>query len=535
MIKDLIRALSLANLCFMAVWSDLIATSINPRAQWARYDFSSYVAVLINVPALAAAFWIAMILVRRSRSALALDVARLAFLFVLPVAVNGILLTQFPDLPTQAAAFLLRSGKTMALAAVIAGVGTGLLLRFRQAVIKAGLIFILLLSPFCLLTFGQAIWLMTKFKEPPAPPVIATASAKPQRVLWLVFDELDYRLAFVDRPASLKLPELDSLRRTALFATNAHPPANQTLLSIPALITGKLVSEAIPSSPSELSITYDESNETVGWSTQPNLFSRAYAAGYNTAAIGWYHPYCRIIGGSLTYCAFIDRKSKPVTQKIPDQLRSVVGTIPLAANVGLTKLPFLRKPDNQGEESVSEAIAAYADTLKEAKKVATDRTIGLALVHWTIPHLPNIYDRDAGEFGGEKNNYFDNLALVDRALAELRAAMEAAGVWEQTNLLITSDHPVRKRRQEDKFPHLTADEAAVEPARLDPRVPFLLKLAGQQEGISYEAPFNTVLTHDLFLAILHGEIADPVGLTGWLDKNRSVAEARKASKQKKDN
>src|SRR2546425_7901138 len=33
-----------------------------------------------------------------------------------------------------------------------------------------------------------------------------------------------------------------------------------------------------------------------------NLFRRARALGYDTALIGWYHPYCRVLGSDLTRC-----------------------------------------------------------------------------------------------------------------------------------------------------------------------------------------------------------------------------------------
>ena len=49
------------------------------------------------------------------------------------------------------------------------------------------------------------------------------------RVVWIVFDELDYRLSFPDRPSNLAMPHFDQLRAESIFAANAIPPANNTL------------------------------------------------------------------------------------------------------------------------------------------------------------------------------------------------------------------------------------------------------------------------------------------------------------------
>jgi hypothetical protein len=50
-------------------------------------------------------------------------------------------------------------------------------------------------------------------------------------------------------------------------------------------------------------------------------------------------------------------------------------------------------------------------------------------------------------------------------------------------------------------------------------VPFILKLAGQREAARYEPAFNTVVVHDLILAILGGEVLSPADAVAWLDQS----------------
>ena len=59
----------------------------------------------------------------------------------------------------------------------------------------------------------------------------------------------------------------------------------------------------------------------------------------------------------------------------------------------------------------------------------------------------------------------------------------------------------------------------------DHRIPFVLKLAGQKQGVTYEPEFNTVLTHDLILALLNGELRDAREVAAWLDQHRSIGES----------
>ena len=104
-----------------------------------------------------------------------------------------------------------------------------------------------------------------------------------------------------------------------------------------------------------------------------------------------------------------------------------------------------------------------------------------------------------------------SLALADRTLGELRAAMESAGLWDRATILISSDHPYR--------------EAMTLDGKSDPRIPFLLKLAGAGDPLSYGAAFNTVLSRDLLIAILNGKVDNSSGVADWLDRRRTTVSA----------
>jgi arylsulfatase A-like enzyme len=158
---------------------------------------------------------------------------------------------------------------------------------------------------------------------------------------------------------------------------------------------------------------------------------------------------------------------------------------------------------------------AYRAILRQAETLANDTRFGFTLVHLPIPHAPHAYNRKTGEFtlgNSPIAGYVDSLALLDRTIGEIRRSMENAGTWDSTTVLFTSDHPYRESMQLD--------------GKKDPRIPYILKLASQKEGVEYAPRFNTVLTADLLMAVLRGEIADAPAAAAWLDRNRARSLAK---------
>jgi hypothetical protein len=149
----------------------------------------------------------------------------------------------------------------------------------------------------------------------------------------------------------------------------------------------------------------------------------------------------------------------------------------------------------------------YLAMQAEAGKAVRDPRFGLVVLHLAVPHEPAIYRRDTGEltlFNFHPDWYFDNLALADRTLGDLRREMERAGVWDASTVIVTSDHPLRW--------YAMLDES------VDPRIPFLVKMAGQKQGIVYSPPLRSLIAHDLVLAVLRGELSQPDQVTRWLDQ-----------------
>lgn len=528
--KDFFTALSLANLCLLDVWAYLLPD--DSSRYFANFPPvpDNYIAAILNVLLLSAVFWTLMTLARRFCKGHRLIPAKAAFLLVLTVPLNSLRI-HLTSLSLEALSARLGMAGAAALALLLAIFAVIVLLRWHRPVICIASVAVLALFPFVLVTFSKSAWIMINYNSAdrgavkPFPPPCESKKTHGPIMLWIIFDELDQRLTFPERPDTVKLPEFDRLRGQSIYACNAYPPAGATLLSVPALITGKLISKARPVSADELEITFAGTREAVKWSNQPNVFSKARKAGHNTAVVGWYHPYGRVIGGSLNaYSCYplrmsVDEMKMPVPERMISQLALLPGSIPM-----VHRIPIMR--DRKLKQERQDYIMIYRNVLEDAKNAVTGPDPGLVLVHWPVPHPPGIYNRFKKEFVSDcESSYLDNLELADRSLGELRSAMESAGLWENAIVLVTSDHWWRINLWKP-LPAWTREDELASANGMDQRIPFLLKLAGQKEPINYDPAFNTIVTHDLFLALLSGELSDPDSVIRWLNRHSKAYPAQ---------
>lgn len=486
-IKDGIVALAVANWCFVTDWFFLLFAGGRyfKKLPVARVEL---LALAVNILGTALLVWLCIGLWRRSRSRLLHLVLDMTFLFVL-VLVSGFIRYQLFHWSVGGLSDILRQPVLLLVLLVIAA---GLTWKHDLAARVAALI-IAMTFPVALLTLAKITLLclnVTHLREctysATPPPVLSVPEGQP-RVVWIIFDETDYRLAFARRPASLALPEFDRLRQEALCGDDAYPPGDGTIISMPALIAGRRLS-SVKNDGCDLALTFADTGATTDWGALPSVFSQARELGVNTALVGWYHPYERLLGGGLNYCSWYSMqpgRSTTFGGAIQQQITSLVRFI------------YFRR----------HYIQVCQDSLNDALSVAANPTYGLILLHLPPPHAPWVYLPEKNEFtvwgSSEPAGYLNNLALADHELGDLRRSMETAGQWDKTWLILSADHSWRQSKLYDGV--------------RDYRVPFLVKSTGAGQSLAYSNRFNTVLTHDLILAILRGEVTNQSTTAAWLD------------------
>jgi hypothetical protein len=346
--------------------------------------------------------------------------------------------------------------------------------------------------------------------RPPAPPL--PNPPRDVRVVWIIFDETSQEIAFGNRPPGVQLPNLDRLKAGSFFATAAKAPGESTLMSMPSLIMGEEAAEEIPRGPDSLYLRTRSQLKPVPWSAFPNVFDDARELGFNTALVGWYHPYGRLLSGNLTEYFWTPQWLDPgIEQRFtpPSFAQSMWNRarLQLAALPGVGHLPGVYSSLYERQER----IQLFSLLLSRALEWVADPAIGLVLLHLPVPHPPSIYSPSEGALAANGHmGYLDNIVLADRTLGLLRRSIEEAGLWDRSAVLVSADHGWRTSFWRSS-PGWTAAEEAASHGDTS-AVPFLLKLPGQTSGAVYHQPLPTIVTRRLINEILSRRLTDPAAI-----------------------
>jgi hypothetical protein len=497
--RDLAVGLSLATLWFIGVWSDLLPfLYISDRFPIGALPcWNDFAAVVINVVLLGSAFAAAARLARRGPRWVVV-LAQWALLGSLAVPANA-LRNHFNTPPERLYALL---GPTIGLA--VFGAMALLLLvvavRWRTRIVAVVTAALNIMFPLVLITFGQAAWAIAQAGGRmqcggTTGRAKALAGSAARRVLWIVYDEMDQRTVFDERPRDLRLPKFDRLRAESLAASSALPPADRTERSMPAFLSGLRVADARLVGRNQLRLEVAGRAEPLVWTGADTIFARARTLGVNTGLAGFFLPYCAMIGDSLTICQW-----QPCVTC--GRLTGVFGN-------SLGESMWHQASELAPQYGRRRHLDAFKTLQEAGVALARDPSIGFALLHLPVPHEPGIYDRARDDFSiraAAGDGYAHNLALADRSLGELRSAIDSAGLSDKTTVMVFGDHGRRS--------HADGESIA------DPRVPFLVRMAGQSQGMTYRAPVDLLRVHDLTLEILSGRVSTPNDLHGWLDGHR---------------
>jgi hypothetical protein len=367
------------------------------------------------------------------------------------------------------------------------------------------------------------------FRPKPAAAVLPVRADTP-RFIWIIFDEMDQRIAFNDRPVSLELPELDRLRGESLEARRATQTAGYTGLAVPILISGRSYRQSEIMGASRLDVFPEDSAERLNWGEEHTVFHRVREMGLNAAVSGWYHPYCRIFGDQLTSC-FATATSQAGRALLREQHASQEGVGRMAGflfRLQLENLKDMYRFDGlSGSENLKDAYLQsqqqqeYFQIRDHAYADAVDPRLGFVMLHFPAPHMYAIYNRWRKDFTLDSTiDYLDNLALVDRTVGELRTKLEAAGLWDQTSILITADHGFRPNLWRGHY-GWTQNMERISERGASQLVPFILKLAGKRDHVVVDRSFSNIVSSDLAMAVLSGQVSSAQQAADWIDRRET--------------
>jgi hypothetical protein len=504
--QELLGSLSLANLLLLRVWassppylSDRLVYFLPVPPPWQHFAV-----LLTNVALLGTAiYWLRRWLTGR-KGVFWTNVSRVLFVGLLLLALNSVRAV----MATGSHYFeLVYWQKTLGRSGVWAMASVGLpagLLAFRYRVVLGKVLrtSLLVLSPLLLIQAAAGLTAVMKYKRAewagPAPAgPLGTKREPAQRVVVLLFDELDYRLAFEERPPGIRMPHFDDLRAHGYEATNAIPPGESTLYSIPGLISGRRAAEIAVRGPSRIEVRFTGEQRWTDLSATDHLFRRVRAAGYNAAVVGWYFPYCRVFGDTLSDCAwwpadylFAFPMHGSFLTQLPRQLRALLEP----RTFSLFWKPSYFEPALQTKQML----------LESAITAAVNRKNDFVFAHLATTHWPYSYERRTKAYtgsGGTYQGYEDSLELADGALGRVLEGLTRSKLLDRTTIVITADHAFRL--------------AKLEHGKFDERVPFFVRFGA---SVVHQREVHQVRTRQLLsvvVKVLQGQIRDANQLAGW--------------------
>jgi hypothetical protein len=496
-LKDALAAFSFAQLLFFRILLNLLNPVISVFYAVEPHNRSDYRAALLDIFLLAGLIFALLRSLRRIKSPRLKECARFlclaAFLFPLD---------QIRSVLGASGEVLLGLGKPF-LAGCVA-LSLLLVCRYYRALsllayrVCLGAVFM-----GCLTIPGLVRWAVegTPQRSPAAASFSKRASPPSAlRVGWIIFDEWDERVTFDARPKAALLPNIDALAKSAVVAANAYPPAGNTLQSISDLLLGRYLQNMKSTAEGGLRTQTFGSTNWDDFTGDTHLVRLALEAGRRVGVVGWNQPYPRLLGARADLWTLWE----PLPWQLAFSRRDVVSGC-------AAQLCFAFNSRWQ----IHQHAMAVAGLLRAGSQLLQNPNVDLVFLHLPIPHAPRIYNPKTGRydtwFVSRAEGYFDNLALVDRAVGEFESDLARSGLAGRTALVFSSDHWWRTSVFYDGV--------------MEHRVPFIVQLPNFSTPRTFSRPINTIMTKDLILSLLNGTVRTPDQVVAFMESRAQLKPA----------
>lgn len=499
MLKTLCQCLGLSSLILLVNYADLLGGGGNVRLHAPLPLSGICIAHLADIVLLGLLFFAILAPLRGTRF---YPVARLMIALLVPPYLLSRNQTLLP--------FPLPDGAILVLAAAWAAVLLLLLIRFPlwyRKTMHAAAILGACFAIFAGFSVLQLLWLMRWQPGPQQRAAIWETTPQPPRqhakLVWIVFDELSYDQLFEHRARDLELPSFDELRAQSTLFSSVQPAGYKTVKIIPSLLGGQTVDD----------FQFDWNNRflvhTVGThglhplTGSGTVFADAQQAGWRTAAVGWYNPYCTIYSGTIDDCYWAnwDKLDGPMAQR--DTLYRNTVT-PLRQLERQLTVPMKADRDVCTYD-VRHRLPTHLDLESHALKLLRTDQADFVFLHLAIPHSPNIWSRMDDDYTHAcDSSYLDNLALADREMHTILGILQASARWKDTTLIVEGDHGWRIDLW-NWLPAWTDEDDAASRGVFDNRPALLIHQPGQTTPQTEAEAWPLLRVHDVVDEVLRGQ------------------------------
>ncbi len=499
MLKKFLQCIGLSSLILVMNYGDLLGGGADVRMHVPFGLGGVVLAQIADILILGAVIFAGIILLSRTRY---YNYVRLLLAILIPPYLIARTQMLYP--------FVVKDGLVPVFAAVWAALLLLLLLKFPRwykRLLRVGDAVGVFFAVFALTSIVQLLW-VARWK-PGQQQHLAVWSTTPQpprvhpRIVWIIFDELSFDQVFEHRAHDLRLPNFDDLRSQSTLFTNVQPVGYKTVRIVPSLLSGTQVDDYRYNFDNSFLVHYTNQR---GWhplNGQNSIFGDAQRAGWRTAVVGWYNPYCGIYGDAIDHCYWInyDRLDGQMAQR--DSFWKNTYS-PLKQMVREIKAPA-RDARDACNYDVKQRHLTHLDLQAHAIDVLKTDQADLVFLHMSIPHSPNIYSRIDDQYTDMcDSSYLDNLALVDRVLGNFMQTLKASPRWKDTTVIIEGDHGWRVDLW-DWLPAWTDEDDAASHDEFDPRPTLIIHQAGQTQPQTNATPWPLLNVHNVVDQVVHNQ------------------------------
>ncbi len=253
-------------------------------------------------------------------------------------------------------------------------------------------------------------------------PVIANDIKFNRKIVVAIFDELDPVHALEKWPQNLPKNEFQKMQERAISFSNCAQPGRDTIMSIPAMFTGRFV---------DCSVAVGKNKLNIDWENSPNFLAELKKE-IPISILGWYHPYSKIFD--------VPCEQYPTNNN--EQVYSfwLLFSLVYSHTLGLAKVeaipPILAKENARYHNKINQKY--------QSKMIPWIREHdGIIILHLPAPHSPfSLYQQSTDKNGQEINSYYQNVLYAGSRLLEIQSELKASG--KKYTLIVTSDHNLRK-------------------------------------------------------------------------------------------
>ncbi|MGK5027419.1 hypothetical protein [Janthinobacterium sp. RB2R34] len=327
----------------------------------------------------------------------------------------------------------------------------------------------------------------------PYPKSEAAAPTVARRVVWVIFDEMDYTLSLKSGSGmSGALPNFSALTARAISANQAFSPGQDTVYSIPALLTGTALSGITIKSQNRLDL-WDQQKKIIRFGLESSIFSQLPGGVRSATVLGFYHPYCKIFSllqsCGTTYAGNAGRWFDSLTffsVPLMTAVKSIKGSIRILPESVLYNFDYMYR--------------ASENVLSSLDKTLSNQHSAFDFIHVNLPHLPNIYVQRLLKEPVENDTsaYKQNLIGADIVVGRIVKNLQLLSDKQNILLIVSSDHWLRTNSKQ--------------PAS----VPFIVWKVGASEPIILPDRISTVHSKKLALDFLSGKLDTQAALSDAL-------------------